>query len=97
MASLSAVTKAEAIGYGIQQVFGATPSYDYSENNVRIYFDADNLPIIRKSIETMVNPKPGAQAEVTIDWLPAITPAASKKVVPIAAALLLAGFLLGKL
>lgn len=97
MASLQAITKAEAIGFGIQQVFGVTPSYDYQADRVRIYFDADNLPIMRQRVNEIVSPTPGAQADdVVIDWLPAVYPTAAKFLIPAAAGLLIIGYLIGK-
>lgn len=97
MASLSAITRAEAVGLGIQQVFGVTPSYDYQADRVRIYFDAANLSLMRQRVNEIVSPKPGAQeGDVVIDWFPAVYPTAAKYVIPAAAGLFLAGYLLGK-
>jgi len=98
MATVESIAKAEAVGYAINQAFGVTPSYDYQQNRVRIYFDSVNLPVMRKKVEEMVSPQPGArEGDVIVDFVPAVYPTVIKKTLPIAAGLLLAGYLIGKL
>lgn len=94
MADVKSIAKARAIGLAIQQVTGVEPSYEHAADHVRIYFQPDRLKAAQSKLREWSKSSPG---DIRVDWFPVITPMAIEKGLPIAAGLLLAGYLLGRL
>ena len=94
MADIRSIAKARALGLAIQQITGVEPSYENAADHVRIYFQPDRLQAVQSKLQEMSESSPG---DVRVDWFPIVAPTAIKKGLPIAAGLLIAGYLLGKL
>lgn len=87
--------KAEALALALEQATGEKPYVQNMGEYIRVYWMDAQLPAVQKSITEMIDKKePG---DIRIEWLPAVTPVAIKKVLPYALAVLGAGYLLGKL
>lgn len=93
MASVDVIGKAQIAGGILQQIVGVEPAYDYRENYVRVYYPPDSLRVAQANLAALATSPPG---DLRIEWAPVITPYVIKKVLPIAAGLLIAGFMIGR-
>lgn len=94
MASITSISKAQGIGFALQQITGQEPSYAYEPDYVRVYFEPDRLQLVQKKLEQMASSGPG---DVRIDWMPIVLPYAVKKAALPVIGVALAGFILGKM
>lgn len=94
MATLENIGKARATGLVMAAALGVEPSYEHHDNYIRLYYPPESLPSVRAKIDEMIT---GPAGDVRIDFGPMLTPFAVRKVLPIAAGLLIGGILLGRM
>ncbi len=94
MAAIQSISKAQGIGFLLEQLFGVPVSYDYNPDHVRVYYQPDRLKQVHGKVSAMATGGPG---DVRIDWFPMVSPVVFKTAAPYAVGLMAAGFLLGRL
>lgn len=92
MASIAVIGKAKLYQAGLNRLLGVMPSLDIKEKHVNVYYPPDRLKTAQKAYKALVESPPG---EVRVDVKSIIQPYYVKKLVPILAGSVLAGFLLG--
>lgn len=87
--------KAEALALALKQATGEKPYVQNMGEYIRVYWMDAQLQAVQESITKMIDKKePG---DIRLEWMPAVTPVAIKKILPYALALAGVGYLLGKL
>lgn len=86
--------KAEGIAIALEAAVGKKPSVADMGDHIRIYWDKQDYPLIQSKVSKMIQKRdPG---NIRIEWIPVVAPIAMKKVLPVAAGLLVVGFIIGK-
>lgn len=87
--------KAQAVSVALEQATGVKPTVQDMGDYIRIYWNEVDRPGIQAKIEELISrEEPGT---IRVEWMPVVTPVAIKKLLPYAALLVGAGFLIGKL
>lgn len=92
MASVQAIAKAKLYQAGLSRLIGHKPELDIQKDHVRVYYAPDKLKAAQSAYKRLVEAPPG---EVRVDIKSVIQPYYVKKLVPLLAGSIFAGFLLG--
>lgn len=92
MADVKDIAKAKLYQVGLKRLIGVSPDLDIQKDYVRVYYAPDKLIKAQEAYKRLIEAPPG---KIRVDIKPVIQPYYVKKLVPLLAGSILAGYLLG--
>jgi hypothetical protein len=92
---LATTLKAEGVALALYKMTGRRPKIEDIAGRARVYWDSDDLPVVRAWFEDQVS-RAAIPPDVSIDLLPVVGPYAAKSAAPAVILTLAVGVILGR-